>query len=158
VDGQIIAHGQKGVIEVYFQKMERSKVSHFNIIRLNFIEMHHTTPEEAQVARAIVEENLLITSYYLDNGLLTEDRIDEIADDDNLQQKFERMWELLGANNNECFKQMLDNINQKADIYCGWLDFYNERLAAYLNLNLIPFPRSFYRYQEFLGDNSSFVD
>lgn len=108
------------------------------ILNDDFVKSHKVTPEEAQVARAIVEQNLLIINRFIDQGYFTEDRLDEIDEDDSLQDKYVYMWDAQEKNDVTTYKQLYDDIKLKPDTFCGWLDYCNELLTETLQLNLMP--------------------
>lgn len=129
-----------------------SRETGLKFCRDNFIKVHTVTPEEAQVARGIVEQNQLIVSNLIENGQVTEDQIDQVLDDPEILDIYSRMWNTMESNNGQTFRRLFDDINLEPDMYCGWLDFYNECLSDSLQLNLIPMTRDTYNYQNYLEE------
>lgn len=122
----------------------------------DFVANHKVTPEEAQVARAMVEQNQMIISEYIFKGYIDLYRVDDILRNEVFVEKYVSMWEALQTNDNNSFKQMFDDIKVKADVYCGWLAFYNECLQDDLQLNLVPMSRDDYNYADYLDGGPSF--
>jgi hypothetical protein len=68
-----------------FFYVERSKSALHHLSVLEFRENHHTTPENAQVARAIVDGNMQVIDNCLRKGTFSFKRYGEILKDRELQ-------------------------------------------------------------------------
>lgn len=129
--------------------IELPKESLLKLLRKEFIGRHNVTPEDAQVARAIVVQNQLIISHFIKNKQVTNDQLDQIYEDGEIQERYRKMWNAMEINE-PFFKLLFDDIKPEPDLFCGWLDFYNESLSETLQLNLMPATRDAYNYQDYL--------
>ena len=114
---------------------------------------HRTTPENAQVARAVVDANLQAISNCVKKGTFSLKRYDEILKDQELQGEYAQMFEALCIGEAEAFNLLYNDIKDKPDTFCGWLDFYNNCLEASTGLELLHRTRLFYQMEDFEEEN-----
>lgn len=126
----------------------------YEIKRRDFELSHHVSIEEAQVARAIVEGNMQIVDHFIDNGLFTQKRCEEILSDRELQGEYTQMVEALDTGIDDSFDLLYNDINKNPDTLCGWLLFYSDYLQASLNMDLVHRSRLDYHFRDFQGDSS----
>ena len=120
---------------------------------MKFVMKHCTTPENAQVARAIVDANLQAISNCIKKGTFSLKRYDEILKDQELQGEYAQMFEALCIGEAEAFNLLYNDIKDKPDTFCGWLDFYNNCLEASTGLELLHRTRLFYQIEDFEEEN-----
>lgn len=133
--------------------MENAKGAGYNLDALKFVVNHRTTPENAQVARAIVEGNLQVISNCIKNGSFTVKRYEEILRDSELQGEYIQMAEALEQNLPDAFELLYNDIKDKPDTFCGWLDFYNQYLETSMDLDLLHRSRLYYQLEDFKCEN-----
>jgi hypothetical protein len=117
-----------------------------------FTSFHHVDLFEAQYLRAVVEENLIIISNYLETGKVTIDQYDIAISDPELQFEHEKMIGLLQDGSNKEFNVLHDKMLKNPVKFCVWLDYFNRFLIINTDLNLIP-DKSNRHYKEFLNRN-----
>jgi len=116
---------------------------------LRFVVNHRTTPENAQIARAIVDGNLQTIDKCIKNGSFTQKRYKEILNDPELQGEYGQMVGALNAGLDDVFDLLYNDIKNKADTFCGWLDFYNQYLECSTNLDLVHRSRLYYQLESY---------
>ncbi|KKR26403.1 MAG: hypothetical protein UT58_C0013G0004 [Microgenomates group bacterium GW2011_GWC1_39_7b] len=126
----------------------------FEMDRRDFELDHGANIKEVQVARALVEGNIQIVNHFIDNGLFTRKRFEEILRDEELQGEYSQMAEALIRGIDDAFDLLYNDINKNPDTLCGWLLFYSEYLQTSLNMDLAHRTRLDYHFIDFKEANS----
>lgn len=101
-----------------------------------FRHLHHMGPDKAQVARALVIQSQKAISHYFENGLLTQKQFDKMLDNRRLQRRFAMMALSLDHGKIEDFKRQSEDIKDRPDLLCGWLDYYSDHLQIKHEIDL----------------------
>ena len=104
------------------------------VLKRDFLMEHHVNPKKVQVARAIVNGNREIISHFMANGLFTNKQFEKILNDRKIRTTYAKMALFLDKGNYSSFNQLYEDIKDRPDTLCGWLDFENEHLETTLNL------------------------
>lgn len=129
--------------------VENLKKADYNMNALRFAVAHRTTPENAQIARAIVDGNIQVIDKCIKNGSFTEKRYKEILNDPELQGEYGQMVGALNAGLEDAFELLYNDIKNTPDTFCGWLDYYNQYLECSTNLDLVHRSRLYYHLQSY---------
>lgn len=115
--------------EIYISKEQINEV-----LRRDFLLEHHVNPKKIQVARAIVNGNREIISHFMANGLFTPKQFEEILNNRKLRITYAKMAIFLIKGNHPGFNRLYEDIKDRPDTLCGWLDFENDYLETTLKL------------------------
>ena len=88
----------------------------FEMDRRDFELDHGANIKEVQVARALVEGNIQIVNHFIDNGLFTRKRFEEILRDEELQGEYSQMAEALIRGIDDAFDLLYNDINKISHI------------------------------------------
>jgi hypothetical protein len=122
-----------------------------DVLEKDFQLIHGVSSKEAQVVRALAEQYQKTLDFCVDNGIVTEDRLDEITMDPLVCSQYLEMQQALENGNHEAFKRIFDRISEFPDLLCGWFDHYICHLEIKHHLGLIPATRSDYLYTDYLN-------
>jgi hypothetical protein len=133
--------------------VEHSRRPLYDIAVFEFFLRHHGTPENIQVARAIVEGNTKVVEDCVKKGSFSKTRLQEIRSDDVLQCHYAQMADALKTGDTKEFDRLYNRINDTPDTICGWLVFYNQQMEMDLSADLIKRSRLYYHYLDFQAEN-----
>ena len=97
--------------------------------RTAFIIWHSTTPEIADRARKVVVEHQNLIDTWISQGLVTVERLDEIAQDKELQGRFRKLLSKGsdgGRNAEEAMSELLQMRFNSPDLTAGFLQHFRK--------------------------------
>lgn len=92
-----------------------------------FVFLHSTTPEIASMARDRCLKNQVILNDFLQRGLVTQERLEEMSRDKKLQNEYRKILVMRqngGGDAKFSTLILLGYQDDKPDLYAGWLQFF----------------------------------
>jgi hypothetical protein len=105
------------------------------VARSVFLFKHESTPELVERARRVVVENDKILQGWLDGNLITKERLQEIENNGEVQQRYRNMIkQARDGNSDNTIRQYLElPIDEKA----GWLEYFRKFHEERFHINLL---------------------
>lgn len=102
-----------------------------------FLLKHDSTPEIVERARKVVVQNEQILQGWLDAGLVTRERLQEIENDGELQQEYKTIMRHARDGGENADKAMQKLTNLPLDKQAGWLEYFRKFHEKRFTVNLL---------------------
>lgn len=108
--------------------------------RTKFAFLHSTTPEIAAMARNRCLENQVILNDLLQRGVVTQERLEEMAGDKQLQHEYRKILVMRqngGSDAESATLTLLSYQQDNPELYAGWLQFFRRHYEWKWGLKLL---------------------
>ncbi len=104
---------------------------------VRFLIQHDSTPEIVEQAREAVVRDDRCIQEWVDAGLFTRDRLQEIKDDKKLQQKYQTLMKNARDLRKNADEVKLEIMGLPIDQFAGWLEYFRKFHEQRFNINLL---------------------
>jgi len=98
---------------------------------------HGTAPEMVDHVKSVVVGNNNIIQLYMDLGKIDEERLMEIKEDEELQDKYSKMMRKIGVGGKNSDESKEDILSLPVDEMCGFFEYYKETYEKSFDVEFI---------------------